>query len=74
MDWGYLVPVVLWLPLLEHLQAVVVLLVLMALLLECLQFGWLPAVPVVTLSIDLGDDLENLLLILLSLSLLRQML
>ena len=97
MDWDYLVPGVLWLPLLECLQDFVVLLVLMALqpecllsdlapqgvavplallvpLLECLQVGWVLAVLVVTLGVGLGDDWENLLLNLLSLSLLLELL
>ena len=97
MDWDYLVPGVLQLPLLECLQVVVALLVLLALqpecllgdlapqvfavllalmvpLLECLQVGWVPAVLVVTLGVGLGDDWENLLLNLLSLSLLPQLL
>ena len=61
MDCCYLV---LWFPLLECPQAVVVLLVLLALLLEHLQVGWVPAVPVVTLEVDLVEDLKNFLLIL----------
>ena len=74
MDWDYSVPGVLLLPLLEHLQVVVVPLDLLVPLLEHLQVGWVPAVLVVTLGVDYGDDGENLLLNLLSLSLLLQQL
>ena len=76
---------VLLLPLLEHSEVVVVLLVLqpeclmgdlgpVVPQLECLQVDWvLEVVQLVHLGIDLGDDVGNLLLNLLSLSLLLQL-
>ena len=89
MDWSYLVPVVVLLPLLECSQVVVVLLVLLVLQPECLMddlvlvvpclehslVNWvLEVVQLVHLGVDLRDDVGNLLLNLLSLSLLLQLL
>ena len=50
MDWGYWVLVVLQLPLLDHLQAFVALLVLLALQPECLLGDLAPAVPLLECS------------------------
>ena len=83
MDWGYLVPVVVLHLLLEHLQDDVVLqsdhlmgdLVPVVPQLEHLLVGWaLEVVQWVPHGADLGDDVGNLLLNLLSLSLLLQLL
>ena len=81
MDWGYLVPVVVLHLLPECLQVGVVLqseclvgnLVLVVPQLEHLLVGWaLEVVQLVSHGADLGDEVEDLLLNLLSLSLLLQ--
>ena len=83
MDWGNLVPVVVLCLLLEHLQVDVVLqfeclmgdLVLVVPQLEHLQVGWaLEVVQQVPCGADLEDGVGNLILNLLSLSLLLQLL
>ena len=75
MYWGYLVPVVLLLLQLEHLMVDLVLLVLQVLQLECLGVDLVLVVAqLVSLLVDLRDDVGNLLLNLLSLSLLLQQL
>ena len=83
MDWGYLVPVVVLCLLLEHVQDDAVLqsecllggLVLLVVpQLEHLLVGWaLEVVQLVPHEADLGDDVGNLLLNLLSLSFLLRL-